>query len=69
VAEPAAETPPIPRLLSAYLALGARICGSPAIDREFGTLDFLTLLDLEGIPERIRIRWGLEPNPVGKTFL
>ncbi len=69
VAEPADETPPIPRLLSAYLALGARICGSPAIDREFGTLDFLTLLDLEGIPERIRIRWGLDRNPEGETFL
>lgn len=68
VAEPATETPPIPRLLSAYLALGARICGPPAIDHEFGTLDFLTLLDLEGIPERIRIRWGLDRNPEGETF-
>lgn len=69
LAEPAAETPPIPRLLSAYLALGARICGPPAIDHEFGTLDFLTLLDLEGIPERIRIHWGLDRNPEGETFL
>lgn len=37
----------IPRLLAAYLALGARICSAPAIDREFRTLDFLTWLDLE----------------------
>lgn len=39
--------PRIPRLLSAYLALGACICGPPAIDREFRTIDFLTWLDLE----------------------
>ena len=41
------QTPHIPRLLSAYLALGAAICGPPAIDREFRTIDFLTWLDLE----------------------
>jgi putative hemolysin len=38
---------PVPRLLRAYLALGAKICGEPAIDREFSTVDFLTWLDLE----------------------
>ena len=41
---------PMPRLLSAYLALGAGICGPPAIDREFRTLDFLTWLDLQSPP-------------------
>ena len=31
-----AENPPkIPKLLRAYLSFGARICGPPAIDREF----------------------------------
>jgi putative hemolysin len=44
-AQVAATPPKIPRLLSAYLALGARICAPPAIDREFGTVDFLTWLD------------------------
>jgi putative hemolysin len=43
----AAEPVRIPRLLAAYLALGARICAPPAIDREFRTIDFLTWLDLE----------------------
>ena len=33
--------------MSAYLALGAAVCGPPALDREFGTIDFLTWLDLE----------------------
>lgn len=36
----------IPKLLRAYLSIGAWICGPPAIDREFGTIDFLTLFDL-----------------------
>ncbi len=43
----ASEPPRIPRLLSAYLALGAAICGPPAIDREFRTIDFLTWIDVE----------------------
>ena len=43
----APQAPRIPRLLSAYLALGAAICGPPAIDRAFRTIDFLTWLDLE----------------------
>ena len=42
----AAEPPKIPRLLGAYLALGAAICGPPALDREFRTIDFLTWLDV-----------------------
>lgn len=43
----------IPKLLRAYLALGAKICGPPAIDREFKTIDFLTLMDLETLHPRI----------------
>jgi putative hemolysin len=39
--------PKVPRLLRTYLAIGARICAPPAWDREFGTIDFLTLLDLK----------------------
>jgi putative hemolysin len=42
------------RLLRAYLAIGAKICGPPAIDREFGTIDFLTLLDLHALPGIVR---------------
>jgi putative hemolysin len=43
----AQEPAHIPRLLAAYLALGAAICGPPAIDREFRTIDFLTWIDVE----------------------
>jgi putative hemolysin len=48
---------PVPRLLRAYLALGARICGEPAIDREFSTIDFLTWIDLQSLPERVLRRF------------
>jgi putative hemolysin len=42
------------KLLHAYLAIGAKICGPPAIDREFGTIDFLTVLDLHALPAIVR---------------
>jgi len=47
----------IPKLLRAYLSIGAKICGPPAIDREFKTIDFLTLLDLEALHPRVRARF------------
>ncbi len=47
----------IPRLLRAYLAMGAKICGPPAIDREFKTIDFLTLMDLEILDPRVYRRF------------
>jgi putative hemolysin len=46
-----------PKLLRAYLSIGARICGPPAIDREFKTIDFLTLLDLEDLSDAARSRF------------
>lgn len=46
----AVEPVRIPRLLAGYFSLGAKICGPPALDREFGTIDFLTVLDLELLP-------------------
>jgi len=35
-----------PRLMRAYLSLGATICSPPAIDRKFKTIDFLAIMDL-----------------------
>ena len=46
--------PEIPRLFRAYLDVSAKLCGPPAIDREFKTIDFLTLIDLAHLPERVR---------------
>ncbi len=48
--------PPTPRLFRAYLDVSARLCGPPAIDRDFKTIDFLTLIDLHHIPDRLRTR-------------
>ena len=47
----------IPKLLRAYLGIGAKICGAPALDRQFKTIDFLTLLDLESLPLLVRQRF------------
>lgn len=44
----------IPRLMRTYLQYGARIAGPPAIDHDFGTIDFLAVFDLQGISPRIR---------------
>lgn len=50
----ATEEVAIPKLLRAYLSLGAKICGPPALDSHFKTIDFLTLLDLNTIPPAVR---------------
>jgi putative hemolysin len=50
------SAPALPRLFRAYLDVSARLCGPPAIDREFKTIDFLTLIDLQRIPDRVRTR-------------
>jgi len=47
----------VPRLLKTYLAIGARIAAPPAWDREFGTIDFLTLLDLKLLSHAARSRF------------
>jgi putative hemolysin len=53
----AEEPVKIPKLLRAYLSVGAKICGPPALDRSFKTIDFLTLLDLETMPPSVRQRF------------
>jgi len=54
---PGIELARIPRLMAAYIAIGARICGEPALDREFKTIDFLTLLDLDSLPSMVRRKY------------
>ena len=44
-----ASTSDVPRLMRVYISTGARICGPPAIDREFGTIDFLTFYDIKNL--------------------
>ena len=53
---------PIPRLFGTYLRYGAQICGAPAIDRAFGTIDYFIVIDIERIDDRLRMLFfaGLE---------
>ena len=57
--EPAADggAVRVPRLLKTYLAIGARVAAPPAWDRGFGTIDFLTLLDLKLLSASARHRF------------
>jgi len=41
------------------LRLGAVICGPPALDREFGTVDFLMLLDMRKLSSDYLSRIGV----------
>lgn len=47
----------VPRLLRAYLAIGSQICGTPGLDRDFKTIDFLTLLDFEKLSSAAKARF------------
>jgi putative hemolysin len=44
----------MPPLMDIYIRHGARVCGPPAIDRDFGTIDYLILLDLENLAPETR---------------
>lgn len=39
----------LPNLFKIYLKSGAKICGAPTIDREFGTIDFFVVFDMQSI--------------------
>jgi putative hemolysin len=57
LSELASDPVAIPKLLRAYLTLGAKICGPPSLDRQFKTIDFLTLLDLQSLHPLARQRF------------
>ena len=44
----------VPRLFQIYLRYGAKVCGPPAIDRQFKTIDFLVLFDVFEMDARTR---------------
>jgi putative hemolysin len=47
----------IPKLLWAYMNIGAKICGPPALDRHFKTIDFLTFVDLQNLSVQAKERF------------
>lgn len=44
----------LPRLFRTYLRFGAKVCGEPAIDRAFKTIDFFVLFDLFGMDREMQ---------------
>ena len=44
----------LPSLFNMYLRIGAKVCGPPVIDREFGTIDFFVVFDVENVNEKYR---------------
>lgn len=46
-----AEVPDVrlPPLFGIYLRYGAKVCGAPALDRAFGTIDFPVMLDVHAL--------------------
>ncbi len=46
----------LPPLFKVYLDMGAKVCSEPALDREFGVVDFLIVLDVDELDERTRKR-------------
>ena len=47
----------MPPLFTAYIRLGARICGEPAFDEQFGVSDFLVMLYKEKVMSRYKKRY------------
>lgn len=39
----------LPILFKTYLLFGSKVCSPPAIDREFKTIDYLVLMDVDGL--------------------
>lgn len=60
-------TPPtaranVPRLMRVYLSFGAKICGPPAIDRLFKTIDYFAFFDAETLDQRTLAFFRIRPD-------
>ena len=50
----------MPALIKGYLKIGARICGEPAWDKDFNTVDFPVIVDVENMDRRYRRHFGFD---------
>lgn len=48
-----AQQPRLPRLFEGYLNLGGLVCGEPALDRHFKTIDYLITVDTLEMPQGV----------------
>ena len=51
---PAGRAVEVPKLFSLYLRYGGKVCGPPALDRFFKTIDYLVMLDIEDLDAEAR---------------
>lgn len=49
------ESVTLPQLFRLYMSLGAKVLSKPALDKEFKTIDYLVMLDIENLDERSRM--------------
>lgn len=54
-----------PPLLKGYIRMGCRLCGPPAFDYEFKTIDFLAILDVANLPERYNRHFNVHVQEQG----
>lgn len=59
----AGEEVVIPPLFDMYLRYGGKVCGPPALDREFKTIDFLVMFDVEAMDPRSRAMFFERARP------
>ena len=52
--QPEEEDPKVPKLFASYLRFGVKVCSAAAIDREFKTIDFLVISDIDTLDLRTR---------------
>ncbi len=60
--DPAKTAVEVPKLFGTYLRYGAKICGAPAIDHAFKTIDYFMVMDVSHLHPRMRALFfaGLE---------
>ena len=56
------ESVQLPALFNMYLRLGAKVCGPPMIDKQFGTIDFFVVLDVREVGDKYRRMFGVHPS-------
>ena len=48
----------LPALFNMYLRIGARVCGPPMVDREFGSIDFFVVFDVRDLNPKYHKMFG-----------
>lgn len=48
----------LPALFNMYLRIGARVCGPPMVDREFGSIDFFVVFDVRDLNPKYKKMFG-----------